>query len=355
MLGERVDTPRADPLAPEVAAFVEALDLWDVPAATRPWIATVAGRLRPARGRDRALLDLGRLDEGALVILPRVDRAGWDADALAATLADSAIARGPGRLVFRALDLPVLRFEGEHRIADADLAARHDEEARIAWLAARLREGLALWPGAGAVLMGPWLGASAPRAAALSKLVGVPVGEALVGAGSPAGLRFEAARDRLLAAIGVERLRGRAASVEDLGGRLSVSVAGEREGIRAEAVVLAIGGLVGGGVIYAPPEHGAGADLPPRRRVPFALSIEAPVVLSANGACADGTVASMHGPELDATAWPVEGRQGAIEAVGVRCDGVRAAPGITAAGDVTAGRPRTVLEAVAAGIAAGAA
>ena len=48
------------------------------------------------------------------------------------------------------------------------------------------------------------------------------------------------------------------------------------------------------------------------------------------------------------------GGPGALEAVGVRCEGARAAPGITAAGDVVAGRPRTVLEAVAGGIAAGA-
>jgi glycerol-3-phosphate dehydrogenase subunit B len=344
LLGE----PRVHPPSPEIAAFVEALGLWDVPVTSRPRLATVAGRLRPARGRDRALLDLARLEERALVLLPRVDRAGWDADALAASLASA------GKLVFRAVDLPVLRFDGEHRIADADLAARHDDEARLAWLAARLREGLAFSPGAAAVLLGPWLGAASPQAEALSKLVGVPVGEALVGVGSPAGSRFEAARDRLLDALGVDRVRGRVTRVDDLGGRLSVSLAGGGKELHAGAVVLAIGGLVGGGVTYAPPEHGAGADLPPRGRVPFALSLEAGVVLSPGGAGRMEMVASLHGPELDTTAWPEGDRPGALEAVGVQCEGVRAAPGICAAGDVVAGRPRTVLEAVAAGIAAGA-
>ncbi len=59
-----------------------------------------------------------------------------------------------------------------------------------------------------------------------------------------------------------------------------------------------------------------------------------------------GVVSSMHGPELDVVAWPRGERPGALEAVGVRCEGVRAAPGILAAGATIAGRARTVLDAV---------
>jgi glycerol-3-phosphate dehydrogenase subunit B len=123
---------------------------------------------------------------------------------------------------------------------------------------------------------------------------------------------------------------------------------------KADIVVLAIGGLAGGGVIYAPPEHAAGADLPPGGRVPFELSVSAPVVLSLSGSSRMEIIASMHGPELDLTAWPRDGRPGVLETVGVLCEGVRAAERIYAAGNVVAGRPRTLLEAAAAGIAAGA-
>jgi glycerol-3-phosphate dehydrogenase subunit B len=108
-------------------------------------------------------------------------------------------------------------------------------------------------------------------------------------------------------------------------------------------------------VLYAPPEHAAGADLPPGGRVPFALSLRAPVDLSLGGAARMEVVGSLHGPELDAIAWPRAGRPGALETVGVRCEGVRAGEGILAAGDVIAGRPRTALVAAASGIAAGAA
>jgi glycerol-3-phosphate dehydrogenase subunit B len=348
----------ARPLSPEVMAFSAELGLWDVPAAERPWIATVAGRIRPARGRDRALLDLARL-EGAVVLLPRANRAGWDADAIAATLAVSPFARAR-RLAFHAVDLPVLRFDDEHRVGDCDLAARHDDEARLGWLAGRLRAGLAANGSAGAILLGPWLGAGEPRAEALSAAVGLPCGEALVGAGSPAGLRFEAARDRMLDASGVRRVRDRVTQItrgtspsNPRPGPLSVTLAQHEAALVADAVVLALGGVAAGGVIYAPPEHTAGTELPTSGKVPFELSVDAEVVLSADGRARMGIVSSMHGPELDASAWPVAGRPGLLEAVGVRCEGVRAGEGIYAAGDVVAGRPRTVLAAVTSGIAAG--
>jgi glycerol-3-phosphate dehydrogenase subunit B len=350
LLGEE---PRAGALGAEVAAFVEALGLWDVPVDRPVWLATLAGRVRPARGRDRALLDLGAL-AGRTVILPRADRAAWDADALAAALqADPAAVSA--RLAFRAVDAAVLRYDDERRVADGDLALRHDGEGRRAWLVERLREARRAHPDAGAVLLGPWLGASAPRAAALTEALGLPVGEALAGAGSPAGMRFEAAREALLAAIGVTRRRGRVEAARRGDPRLAVSVAGVEEPLMADAVVLAIGGLTGGGLVYAPPEHGAGADLAPGGRVPFALSVRAPVVLSLGGSGRLEIVASMHGPALDATAWPQDGRPGVLETVGVRCEGAQAGEGIFAAGDVVAGRPRTLLAAVAAGIAAAAA
>jgi glycerol-3-phosphate dehydrogenase subunit B len=352
VLGES-PTRAVHPLSAPAAAFVAELGLWDVSAVERSWIATVAGRIRPARGRDRALLDLGGR-EGSLVILPRADRAGWDADALAATLAADPFARSQ-HLAFRAVDLPVLRFDDEHRIGDADLAIRHDDPARLAWLAGRLRTALATVTGASAILLGPWLGAAAPRAEALSAAVGVPCGEALVGVGSPAGLRFEVARDRLLDTLGVRRLRARVTRVGHASpvGSLTVSLAGSEAPLTADAVVLAIGGIAGGGVVYAPPEHLAGTELAPAAKLPFELSLAAPVLLSADGRTRLDVVSSMQGTELDVSAWPVHGRAGALEIVGILSTAAQAGDGIYAAGDVVAGRPRTVLEAVASGLAAG--
>jgi glycerol-3-phosphate dehydrogenase subunit B len=341
---------RVNALSAEVVAFSDALGLWDLPAdgAPMPLVATVAGRLRPARGRDRGLLDLGRLPEGARVLLPRAPRGGWDADAIAATLAGEPVARRAG-LRFQAVDISVLRYADESRIGDGDLATRHDDPARLAWLAERLREGIArTGDPPGAVLLGSWLGVNEARAEELSSRVGLPVGEALLGVGSAAGLRFEGARDRLLAKLHVEVVLDRAAALRTEGGRVTVTLV-RGAPISADAVVLATGGLAGGGIVYAPPEHSAGDDLPPRGAVPYRLSVDMPVAFSA-GAAQLGVVASMQGPELDVIAWPSSARTGALEAIGVHCTSGRVAKGVTAAGDVLSGRPRTLLEAVASGL-----
>jgi glycerol-3-phosphate dehydrogenase subunit B len=348
------------PVDPRVLELVRDLGLWDVPDDRVPWLATTAGRIRPARGRDRALLDLGAIPSGE-VLLPRVERAGWDADTLARGFAHDpfAIARG---LRFTAIDLPVIRYDDERRIPDYDLALRHDAPARLEWLATRLREALGRGHPTRAFLLGPFLGAREPRAEELSRRVGVPIGEVLLGAGSPAGLRFEAARDRLLGAIAARVIADRVTAIErDEDGRLALSLTRAKKPLRADGVVLALGGLTGGGLIYQPAEHHPGADLPPGARVPFALSLRAEVTLAAQLAPVPsgalpmrlGPTSSLHGPELDLVAWPVNGHPGALESVGVRCEGVRAAPDLAAAGDVIAGRPRTLLEALASGVRAG--
>ncbi|MDI3284923.1 FAD-binding protein [Polyangium sp. 15x6] len=344
-------------LPAEVAAFSNALGIWDLPdRAPPPFVATIAGRLRPSRGRDKGLLDLGAL-HGKRVLLPRAPRAGWDADAIAATLSDDPLARRTG-LRFVAIDAPVLRFADEARISDGDLAARHDDPARIAWLGERLREAITtdarVHPDepASAVLLGSWLGARAARAAELSERIGLPVGEALVGVGSAAGLRFDAAQKKFLDALGVQRIGDRAVSLVRDGDRLLLTRARDTAKIAADAAVIAMGGVAGGGIVYDPPEHDAGEDLPARGAIPFALSIDAPVALALGRGPLD-VVASMHGPELDQIAWPKDAAPSALEAVGVHAPGGRAAPGIFVAGDVLAARPRTLLEAVASGLRAG--
>lgn len=394
-LSAGADTPapwlRARPLRPGVDAFAAALGTWRIPSpgAPLPRLATLAGRTRPARGHDLATLDLATLQTGTIAV-PRVDRAAWDADSLASFWSADPFARSHG-LRFVPVDASLLRFDGEDRIADADLASRHDDPARVGWLAERLREAFSrarLTPTA--VILGPWLGIDSPRAQALSDRLGIPCGEALASTGSPAGLRFARARDRLLAKSGVRVILARVTKIEPPARpealalpdsarsnppesvrervpesvrlaeqRATITLDSDDSPLRADRVILACGGLAGGGLVYDPPDIHAGADMPERSHAAFRFSFEViptsdgrPSLVSAGARAA--LPASMFGPTLDLTAWPTPGQTGALESIGVAVTpGDLAAPYLAAAGEVIEGRPRTALLAVETGLSAG--
>lgn len=344
----------AGPLPRSLTIFATELGLWRLPEEGDPLprLATEAGRVRLARGHDRALLDLATLAPGARVLLPRAPRPEWDADSLAHSLSSDAYASSR-RIAFEVVDAKVLKHVGEDRIAAAELASRHDDEARLAWLSVRLKDQLSREGQVDAVLLGPWLGADRPRAAQLSEMLGVPVGEVLSGVGSAAGMRFESARLDMLSRVGIELEHRTVSALRRRKGEYELSFE-DGAPVQTDAVVLAVGGLAAGGIVYEAPEQRAGQDWAKAGGVPFRLSLAARVDLQAHGRRLD-VVSSMHGPPLDEVAWPTDADPGYLEAIGIACDGVVAGKGLFAAGDVMADRPRTLLQAVFSGILAGAA
>jgi glycerol-3-phosphate dehydrogenase subunit B len=334
----------------ETLATCSELDIFRLEPAL---LLTTAGLVRPAAGRDAALLDLGRLQAG-LVVVPRSDHAGWDAAALAKTWSESNEARERG-LSFAPIDAHLLRMNDERVIAEADVAARHDDPARISWLAERLREAIARAAVASvrAVVLPPWLGVEAPRAASLTERVGLPCGEALGLPGGPAGLRFERARDRALRASSVAVLRTRARSVERHGSGWRVELE-QGEPLACDAVVLAAGGLVGGGLAYTPSHAILAGPLPPQPRPTFASTVAAPVRVGSSGA-ERPLPGSLHGEPPELIAWPFV-TDAAMDRVGVLADAQGAVPGqrgLFAAGEMAADLPRTWLASFASGVRAG--
>ncbi len=345
-------TPAAGAIEADVHELVASLAGWDLALEGErlPRLVSTAGIVRTARGRDRGLLDLGSV-LGRTVLLPRAPRAGWDAD----TLVRSLRAENPG-VQLQVVEAPVLRYADEARVSDADLAARHDDGARIKWLAARLAPFVArIGAERAAVLFGPWLGIQEERAGALSLALGCPAGEALhAGSGVP-GLRFEVARDAWLSRAKVEVIRGRAKSAarRDEGGGFRVEIDG-RDPISCDAVVIATGGLVGGGIVYDPPEHRSGPEGPEKMRSPFRSAVEIEGARVAAQAAA-GPASSSFGPVLEGTAWPRIGAPGALERAGLLVDASAAcAPGVFAAGDTVHDAPRTILSAIRSALRAGA-
>ncbi|HXN31388.1 MAG TPA: FAD-dependent oxidoreductase, partial [Polyangiaceae bacterium] len=267
-------------------------------------LLTTSGIARPARGHDAALLDVAPLG-GARVGVVRCERPGWDAGALARAWGES----------FEPIDAVVMRYADERVLPDADFATRHDDGARLGWLAERLRDALAR---SGhtirAIVLPPCLGVERPRARALSELVGVSCGEAIALPGGPSGLRFEQARDRALATAGIERVRGRATSVGRHGDGWRVAT---EEGRTHEggAVVLATGGLIGGGIEYAPGEAIVASALPPFARPPFRLTVDAPLTLGAYGSRLE-LPGTLFGVAPESIAWPFA-RDALVDRVGV--------------------------------------
>lgn len=326
-------------LREEERRFLEALDHWRFEPAL---VATASGVIRPCAAHDAALLPLHSL-AGSTIAVAALDRDDWDADLLARALTASRWAERTGTQ-FRAEPLALLEAGHERRITVTDFAALHDVPERRARLIEALRAWQRRQSGYAALLCGPWLGIEPETLGEVRSAVDLPVGECTSPPGGPSGARFARARDRLLGALGIEVRQERVLAIRP--GESSLSVESERGdglatgvGRETEAfdrVILCIGGLVSGGLEFAP-EQGTGAA--------FRLNLEAPVSFSVSGEPLEH-VSSAHG--FDPTT--LRGRW--IERAGILADakGRTGATGLVAAGDVIAGRPRTVLEALRSGL-----
>ncbi|HET7538377.1 MAG TPA: hypothetical protein VFK05_00850 [Polyangiaceae bacterium] len=318
-------------LASGLSEFSQQLGAWQLETALRR-IATLEGNVRPARGSDRALLDLQRC-AGKRVAVVDVERDDWDAPLLASSLASSAWARETGTRFFAA-PLPVLAKGFERRISGYDFAALHDAPERAQALHAALAASAVA---AEAWLFGPWLGIERPLADELSRALGVPVGETTSAPGGAAGARFERARDRLLMRI-AEVERGHLSRLERDGRGYLLHVR-DRAPEHFPIVVLATGGVAAGGIALE-------RSFERRGGTGFRLSFSAPLAIALDSEVVEG-VSSLSGFDF-----PERGF-GALLEVGIAAgtDGSAAEnPGIFPAGDAVAGRPRTALIAADSGL-----
>jgi FAD binding domain-containing protein len=332
--------PDPRPLSRDAEAFLGALGCWAEPAGVSARLATTAGVLRSARCRDRALLDLEPL-RGRRIGVVDFGRPGWDAEALARAWSASSWARGT-RTEFRAVAVTPPAQEAVRWLSPSDLAARWDDPAWTAMVGESLRHA---GDRESPLLVGPWLGLEPSSVERLRQAVRRPIGETLSSPGGAAGWRFEAARDAWLERSGIQPLRGEVRSVArresgfEVTGCWPLDAPETRLKADVSEVILAVGGVVGGGIRFL---SGPG----PRGRS-FSLSLDAPVALRLGGrevALQSGAL----GADLQLLGLS------ALSEVGLLVDEQQLAhaPDLYAAGDVVADRPRCALEAIYAGIAA---
>jgi glycine/D-amino acid oxidase-like deaminating enzyme len=299
-------------------------------------VATREGVIRRAHGSDSALLDLAPL-AGKLIGLVDVPRDDWDGPLLVRSYAESDWARSTGTR-FELVPLELLEKSHQRRVSPFDFATSFERAERPAWL----NELLKAHQGPDAWLFGPWLGVKRPLASELGLSVGVPVGEVTSPPGGVAGARFEARRDALLAALGVELVVERALQAVPADASVSVLLESGRE-LSADALVLAAGGFVSGALELSGALSGA---------VPagFQLAIQGLPAVQVTGEPAR-SVSSLFGVDLAA-----RGRR-LLERVGVPVSAagrVLGAVRVFAAGDVLGAAPPSVGQALTSGLRAGA-
>lgn len=305
----------------EATELIASLGVWQLAPGTR--LATQAGVLRSAAGRDRALLDLTPL-AGRRVAVLHPGREDWDGELLAAAWSRSEWAL-QSRTRFSARPLELLT-RAERGANAYDLALALD--ARAAELGEQLA---AAGDGVDAWLTGPWLGTRVVTCERIARAAGVPVGEALCTRAGVAGERFRAASVELLGGLGVELRRARACDLQRGSASVRLTFDGG-DSAEFDAVIVAVGGVLSGGIVI---EQGA-------RGAEFRLALNAPLAVVDAGEALI-TASTLHGIDF------VQRGAGLLESVGID-----AFPGesIAAAGDVVAAQPRTLLAAVEAGIAA---
>jgi anaerobic glycerol-3-phosphate dehydrogenase len=325
----------------DTRAFARALGIWAVERA-HCRVSTGAGLPRPTQGLDHALLDLEPL-AGHHVAVVDTDREHYDGGLLARALAASEWAQSTGTR-FEPVRVNLLRREQERRYPEHDFAELHDAPERVEWMAEQLNRASGTHD---AWLLGPWLGLEPDTVAHLRLALLRPVGEITSLPGGAAGERFRRARDRLLEAVGVGVTVGRVRALSLMEGTWIAELEDSRGLedasatyiVQGKAVVLAVGGPVSGAIELARAEAGGPG---------FRLSLQVPVALGLAGTKL-APASSLHGPVLTEDSGP-----SALEAVGILTRGcaIQGQSDLFAAGACMAGRPRTVLEAVRAGITA---
>jgi anaerobic glycerol-3-phosphate dehydrogenase len=318
----------------EVREFATAIGIWHVPPGGCR-VATSAGVVRSVWGIDVGLLDLAPL-AGKRIAVADAPRDGWDAQWLAQSLAAAPWAQRT-RTEFVPTTVALSSNAAELHQGSYDFAHLFDDEAKMDHLAEQLERADAACAG---WLVGPWLGVEPASVARLRARTRLPVGEVSASLDGPAGARFARAREALLASSNVEVRPGKVASLEQRSSAWEIDV--EQHGRETvHAVVLAVGGLISGGVMLA------GSACEPGRASSFRLSLEAPVRFALDRRELDST-STLHGIDVQPLGAP------ALERVGVSTHGPRVPDhrGLFVAGSTLADRPRTALEAARSGLAA---
>lgn len=264
------------------------------------FVATDIGTFREAKGRLPQILLLPRARGRILVASGFI---GFDAKHLSRSLYDDAKRVGSA-LAFEPTRRNLRERTEERHMSGASLAAAFDLAERQALLLQSLREELQYartqsdLPVVG-VLFPPVLGIRTNLAALLTGQLGLPVGEVVGGVSGPYAARYEAMMEPLRARVTAVEGWVTGCELRDSAISLAVVKTGEddAQGIHAcDKLVLATGGLVGGGFSYAGGQWIGASPTPSHARSTFRSSLIEPTGVDLPG--------SLFGEAPESLAWP---------------------------------------------------
>jgi glycerol-3-phosphate dehydrogenase subunit B len=223
-------------------------------------------RLAGVAPETQAAGDLGRAAGRAVAVVGIAGLARFDPAAVASALDERRLG-WPAPLRAMALlvvpELPGVTEDVANDLDDATLARALEAPGGAEALGAAI--GAALRPGtADLALLPAVLGLEDPESVArrVGEAAGVPVAELLTSPPSAPGWRLQRACDRLVAEAGVRVVTGAASQVRVEEGRALAILLSDGETIGCDALVLATGKYLGGGVLADPRPREPLLDLP---------------------------------------------------------------------------------------------
>ena len=209
-------------------------------------VATELGLPRRTATAQKTVLSLEHVPGGVLAVARLRGYREGDARFQAASLADQADLAGAERH-FAAVDVEFFRRRSDALLHPHEVAALLDgAEGRAALVRGVSRAITGL--GFGGLLLPPVLGLTDDTVAgALTQQLSVSVGETLASLAGPQGLRLDRRIRRALEEAGCRLRNARVSRIAVEGGVARLTLSGGEE-LNADAVVLATGKLVGGGI-----------------------------------------------------------------------------------------------------------
>lgn len=331
------------------------------------WVVSSIGTLRCSHAQDEQILSFETIEQGAQtpILIPDCPLHYWCAHSLAQSLQESFHSYGIPIPPIHTLPISLIQSHTEAQYSFADLASLHDSTDRCSWLIEQLRQMrvLAQTPSA-TLLLPPILGVHPSTIQRIRASLGPNIGETLCEPGGPSALRYAHWMRKAFQTMKINCIDGQVTSLSDF----KAFIEPKHQPLSFDRVILATGGILGGGITFRSSEHEQAQEIPmhAQQSIHLGLRIECrqPTLLSHDDIAfaIDGSIVEATGSLFggDPHSWLNQPMPNLMR-VGVCVDETyrvltrlnQPIDWLFAAGDLVTAQPHTALSAFVSGLRAG--